>query len=414
MKTKENQNSSEENKKFGGINIMRSIMEWEWYQDHKTLALFLHCLLKANWRDKKWKGTTIPAGSFITSSDKLATELGLSRQNIRTCLDKLKKSKNLTIKSTNKYTMLTICNYEDYQGRKTYDKPKSTSKSTSPLTSPLTTTNKVNKENNINKKRKVTKNSNSISEKNEIEKPTSLNKIDYESAIKKSREMNKDNEIQLAIPTSYSNQSSSINKSSSSSYISSAREMSGPSILYQQEKEIIDPRKEIIFNEFKNQLESKYKSEINNIFIEEETTNFINKKGYVDKLNIKPAVSSFVANIIVPEKYLISEYDDLFSLSIERRTEIGEEIFNVCMDSFANNKLAEQKYNSVIKNLANQYETIISGYDRDIFIKTAEQASINNFKYVLDLIDDYLNNNKGYAPIYIMSRFFLFIEDRNS
>lgn len=36
----------------GFIKISRKILDWEWYTDINTKTLFLHCLLKANFRTK--------------------------------------------------------------------------------------------------------------------------------------------------------------------------------------------------------------------------------------------------------------------------------------------------------------------------------------------------------------------------
>ncbi len=60
-------------------------------------------------------GEIIPRGSFVTSLDSLAKELGLSVQEIRTALKHLISTGELTSKSTNKYRIITVVNYEMYQ-----------------------------------------------------------------------------------------------------------------------------------------------------------------------------------------------------------------------------------------------------------------------------------------------------------
>jgi hypothetical protein len=77
--------------------------------------LFIHLLLKANYQDKRWQGITIKRGSLATSLDSLSRESGLSIQNVRTCLDKLKKSKEVTMKVTSKYRIITVLSYDSYQ-----------------------------------------------------------------------------------------------------------------------------------------------------------------------------------------------------------------------------------------------------------------------------------------------------------
>jgi biotin operon repressor len=97
------------------VTLDRKILEWEWYTDSNTMRLFIHCLIKANWKEKEWMGTTIKRGSFITSGDKLSDQLNLSRKQIITSLKKLKQTGEIITKGHNKYTLVTIIKYDDYQ-----------------------------------------------------------------------------------------------------------------------------------------------------------------------------------------------------------------------------------------------------------------------------------------------------------
>ena len=99
----------------GFIQLHRSLLEWEWYDDKNTKILFLHCLLKANYKDKNYRGKTIKRGSFLTGRDVLANELGLSIQQIRTSLTKLKSTNEITIKSSSQGTIIEVVKYNDYQ-----------------------------------------------------------------------------------------------------------------------------------------------------------------------------------------------------------------------------------------------------------------------------------------------------------
>ena len=99
----------------GWIKLHRKILNWEWYDDINTKVLFLHLLLTANHKEQKWKGKTIMRGQRITSLQHLADEIQLSVQQTRTALGKLKSTNEITIKSTSKYTLITIEKYSDYQ-----------------------------------------------------------------------------------------------------------------------------------------------------------------------------------------------------------------------------------------------------------------------------------------------------------
>ena len=87
----------------GWIKIHQQITRWEWYDNPAVFCVFVHLLLMASWKVSKKHGITLKPGQILTGRDKLAEETGLSVQNIRTALNKLKKTKEITIKSTNKY-----------------------------------------------------------------------------------------------------------------------------------------------------------------------------------------------------------------------------------------------------------------------------------------------------------------------
>lgn len=110
------------------IKISRTILEWEWYGDINTKVLFLHMLLKANWKDGNFKGTTVPRGSLVSSIKKLSDETSLSEREIRTAISHLKMTGEVTSKSYSKYTVFTVKNYDRYQSSDTQNDRKSTSK----------------------------------------------------------------------------------------------------------------------------------------------------------------------------------------------------------------------------------------------------------------------------------------------
>ncbi|NLC96187.1 MAG: hypothetical protein GX675_01255 [Erysipelotrichaceae bacterium] len=97
------------------VKLYRKLEKWEWYLDVYTTKLFIHCLIKANWEDKKWKGIVIKRGQFVTSLSSLAKESGLSIRNVRTSLKRLESTQEVTKLTTSKYTIITVLNYGEYQ-----------------------------------------------------------------------------------------------------------------------------------------------------------------------------------------------------------------------------------------------------------------------------------------------------------
>ena len=99
----------------GFIKLHRDLLNWEWYTSPETCHVFIYCLLKASHKDRSWRGIPIRPGQFIAGREKIAEETGLSVQTVRTCINRLKSTKELTTQSTRKYTLITVCNWETYQ-----------------------------------------------------------------------------------------------------------------------------------------------------------------------------------------------------------------------------------------------------------------------------------------------------------
>ena len=97
------------------IKLYRSLLDWEWYKNINTKVLFIHLLLKANWKDARFEGEVIPRGSFVSSFEKIAKETNLSVMQVRTAISHLERSGELTSKRHSKYSVFTIKNYDCFQ-----------------------------------------------------------------------------------------------------------------------------------------------------------------------------------------------------------------------------------------------------------------------------------------------------------
>lgn len=99
----------------GFVKIHRKLIQWGWYKNDIIKSLFIHILLSANFKDSIWQDQIIKKGQFITSYTNLASDIGHTVQEVRTALKKLKSTGEITVKSTNKYTIITVVNWEEYQ-----------------------------------------------------------------------------------------------------------------------------------------------------------------------------------------------------------------------------------------------------------------------------------------------------------
>lgn len=61
------------------------------------------------------EGVDVNVGEKVTSYDQIANELNLGYQQVRTAIGKLKLTGELTVKSTNKYSLFKLNNFNDYQ-----------------------------------------------------------------------------------------------------------------------------------------------------------------------------------------------------------------------------------------------------------------------------------------------------------
>ena len=97
----------------------------------------MYLILHANTEDCYFHSELCRRGELITSISHLSDVLNLSTQNIRTIFRKL-NGKELTIKTTNRNTHITICNYDSYQG----EKKETNKENNTQITNKQQTTNK--------------------------------------------------------------------------------------------------------------------------------------------------------------------------------------------------------------------------------------------------------------------------------
>ena len=99
----------------GFIKLHRRILDWEWYRDIPVRVLFEHLILKANYKNLRFCGENIQRGELATSRRSLAAETGLSEQQVRTALDKLRGTGEISSQAKGKFTLIRINNYAFFQ-----------------------------------------------------------------------------------------------------------------------------------------------------------------------------------------------------------------------------------------------------------------------------------------------------------
>lgn len=143
--------------KIGYVKVFRTFLDWQWFQKPEMVQLWLYMLLKANHQENEWQGMVIGKGQLFVGRNKIQAETGLSEQTIKTCLKRLKSTGEITTKSTNRGTLITIVKWDDFQddisqsNQLINHQPKRQVTNDQPTTNQQVTTNK-NEKNEKNEK----------------------------------------------------------------------------------------------------------------------------------------------------------------------------------------------------------------------------------------------------------------------
>lgn len=103
----------------GYVKLWRKTIDSGIMQNPVLWTFWSWCLIKASHKPCKimvcYQEVPLEAGQFVFGRKMAAKELRLTQQSIRTCVASLVKMENLTIKSTNKFSVITITNWHIYQ-----------------------------------------------------------------------------------------------------------------------------------------------------------------------------------------------------------------------------------------------------------------------------------------------------------
>jgi len=103
----------------GYIKLWRQSLDKGWLANPKLWTFWCYCLLKATHKEMDqivgYQTVHLMPGDFIFGLNKASKELKMSIQSIRTSLHFLKIEQNLTIKITNKFSIISIVNWHTYQ-----------------------------------------------------------------------------------------------------------------------------------------------------------------------------------------------------------------------------------------------------------------------------------------------------------
>lgn len=106
----------------GYVKLHRKILENKYWLEPRKKSKFeawIYLLLRASYKDREIifgnVDLSLKAGEFITSQLKLAEEWGWNRETVVKYLGRLKADNQVDYKTNNKFTVVSICNWNSYQ-----------------------------------------------------------------------------------------------------------------------------------------------------------------------------------------------------------------------------------------------------------------------------------------------------------
>ena len=100
----------------GWIALYRKLLTWQWHDEPKMVALWVHILLRACREETKYHGITLQRGQFATSIRGLAVDVGFSVKEIRLRLKRLIADDCISIQRHGRaFSVVEVTNFDQYQ-----------------------------------------------------------------------------------------------------------------------------------------------------------------------------------------------------------------------------------------------------------------------------------------------------------
>lgn len=103
----------------GYVKVSRSLSQNWLIQHPNALAVFMLFLVEAQWRPRKYATQDgiidLLPGQWVTAIRPLSTRLKMSEKKIRHALELLTQAQTISIKTTHRFSIITLQNWEQYQ-----------------------------------------------------------------------------------------------------------------------------------------------------------------------------------------------------------------------------------------------------------------------------------------------------------
>ena len=110
-------------REIGYIKLHRKLVKWRWYTNQVMKSVFLHLLLTANFTKNYYNGVEVRPGQTVTGRRALAEATGLTENQVRGAMTKLKETGEITVKSMGHFSVVTVVNWAKYQAETPVEVP---------------------------------------------------------------------------------------------------------------------------------------------------------------------------------------------------------------------------------------------------------------------------------------------------
>lgn len=97
---------------MGFVQLSDELSSWEWFDDKNTVYVYLWLMLRAAWGATRYHGIELKRGQVATTYPEISDKCGVTVRQARTILDRLKSTGKATVKTTSKFSIITMLEYD--------------------------------------------------------------------------------------------------------------------------------------------------------------------------------------------------------------------------------------------------------------------------------------------------------------
>lgn len=97
---------------MGFVKLNDNLKNWAWINDPKTVYIYVRLLLGAAWQDTDVGNVHLRRGEIAISQRDFATQCLVTRQELRTALNRLMSTQKISQRVERKISIITLCEYD--------------------------------------------------------------------------------------------------------------------------------------------------------------------------------------------------------------------------------------------------------------------------------------------------------------